>query len=150
MAGRVPPKGFSPFIDLLGLSFGKCENGQAECSLQVRAELLNSQRILHGGVAYAVADSGMGLALYSFVGDDERVATMEVQIVYFKAVTSGSLTCNARVLHRSKRLGTVEAELMNDGRLVAKALGTFSISKRRKVEDSSGRQSPLDGSGTGG
>jgi acyl-CoA thioesterase len=101
----------------------------------VRRELLNSQGKLHGGVAYALADSGMGLSLYSSVGDDERVATLEVQIVYFKAVTSGTLTCNAKVVHRSKRLGTVEAELRNDGHPVAKALGTFSISKRKTTAD---------------
>ena len=128
---KVPARGFSPFVDLLGLTFNECDDGRSVCSVQVRPELLNSQGILHGGVAYAVADSGMGFALHSCIGDDEKVATLEVQIVYFKAVKSGTLTCNARVVHRSKRLGTVEAELTDGRHQIARALGTFSISRRR-------------------
>ena len=134
MTERIPPgvKGFSPFIDLMGLNFTKCEDGHSQCLLEVKAQLLNAQKMLHGAVTYAMADSGMGLALYSCIGDDEAIATIETNIVYFRSVTSGVLTCDAKVIHRSRRIATAEAEITNEGRPVAKALGTFSILKRKK------------------
>ena len=74
-----------------------------------------------------MADNGMGGALYSYLDDDELCATIEIKIVYFKAVTSGTLTCDTKIVHRSKRIAVLESEIIKDGHLVAKATGTFSI-----------------------
>jgi acyl-CoA thioesterase len=63
--------------------------------------------------------------------EDELCATIETKIVYFKAVTSGTLVCDTKVVHRSKRIAAMESEISNDGNLVAKALGTFSVFKAK-------------------
>ena len=73
----------------------------------------------------------MGAALYSCMDQDELCATIETKIVYFRAVTSGTLVCDTKVVHRSKRIATMESEISNDGQLVAKALGTFSVFKAK-------------------
>jgi len=52
-----------------------------------------------------------------------------MNIAYFKAVTSGSLSCTARIIHRGDRLATLEAEVSSEGQLVAKATGTWYIFK---------------------
>ena len=101
--------------------------------LEVREELMNPNGILHGGVVYSMADTGMGAALHSLLPADEMCATIEIKIVYLKTVISGTLRCETRVIHKSNRIGVVESEVMNDERLVAKALGTFSILKRRRT-----------------
>jgi acyl-CoA thioesterase len=135
MARRYPieTKGFSPFRDLVGVTFIKVEGGYSHCAVEVEKKLLNPAGIVHGGALYTLADSGMGVALYSFVGEDEIFVTIETSVFYFKAVSSGTLTCEARVVHRGKRIAVMEAEIKNGEQLVAKAMGTFSIYKGKKV-----------------
>ena len=123
--------GFNPFGELIGLSFSQLENGHSRCALQVTDRLLNPNRVLHGGVIYSLADTGMGGALYTDLDEDESCATVEISIVYFAAVTSGALTCDTKLVHRSKRIAVLQSEVENDGRLVAKALGTYSVFKAK-------------------
>lgn len=124
-------KGFSPFRDLVGVTFTKVESGFSRCVLEMNEMLSNAFGNLHGGAIFTVADSGMGAALYSSIGEDELCATAETSIVYFKPVTSGTITCNTKVIHRSKRIAILESEIRSGDRLVAKALGTFSIYKEK-------------------
>ena len=123
--------GFNPFGDLIGLSFSQCEKGFSRCALQVSDSLLNPHRVLHGGVVYSLADTGMGGALYTDLDEDESCATVQIDIFYFAPVTSGTLTCDTRLVHRSRKVAVLESEVHNDGRLVAKALGTYSVFKVR-------------------
>jgi len=120
-------KGFNPFADLIGLSFSEFEDGSCKCRLNVEERLLNPYGVVHGGVVYSLADTAMGGALYSSMSENERCVTVEMKVSYFEAVSSGVLDCTAQVVHRSRRLGHVEAEVKNGDRLVAKASGTFSI-----------------------
>jgi acyl-CoA thioesterase len=120
---------FNPFGELIGLNFSECSQGYSRCSLEVAEKLLNPHKVLHGGVVYSLADTGMGAALYTDLDDYELCATVEIKIAYFAAVTSGTLTCETKVIHRSKRIAALESEIRNDGRLTAKAMGTFSVSK---------------------
>ena len=123
---------FNPFGELIGLNFSECENGYSRCSLEVTEKLFNPNKVLHGGVVYSLADTGMGAALHSDLAEDELCATVEIKIAYFVAVTSGTLTCETKVIHRSRRIAILESEVRNNGRLTAKAMGTFSVSKVRR------------------
>ena len=114
------------------MSFSKSEEGFSQCVLEVKEPLLNPHQVLHGGVLYTMADTGMGAALYTCLNDDDLCATVEIKIVYFSAVISGILTCNTAVINKGKRIATMESEILNEGRLVAKAIGTFSIFKPRE------------------
>lgn len=140
MPKKIPDKteGFDLFGDHVGLTFTKWEKGYSRCVLQIRDELLNPHGTIHGGATYTMADSGMGAALFASIDDDELCATIEIKIVYFEAVKSGSITCDTRLVHRAKRIATLESELTQDGRLIAKALGTWSIFKAKSGWVSSG------------
>ena len=120
-------EGFHPFGELIGLNFTRCENGHSECALDVDGRLLNPHKVLHGGVIYSMADTGMGGALYSCLDNDELCATIGIAIVYLATVTSGTLVCKTKVIHRGGKIASLESEIENDGHLVAKAMGTFSI-----------------------
>jgi len=128
----LQPKGFSPFLELVGVTYTAIENGYSEAVLEVTEKLLNSQRIVHGGATFTLADCGMGAALYSCLQRNERVRTIETKIVYFKAVKSGTLTCDTQVVHRSKSIAALESEIKQRGKLVAKAIATFSIYKEKR------------------
>ena len=122
---------FGTFAGLIGLHFTAKANGCSQCVLTVTRNLFNPNGVLHGGVVYSMADTGMGGALYSSLAEDETCATIEINIVYLKAVRGGLLTCNTKLLRKGRSIGVLESDVENDGQLVAKALGTFSILKRR-------------------
>ena len=133
MAKTVPlhSKGFNPFCELIGLDFQECKDGYSRCTLKVDERLYNPNRVLHGGVVYSMADTGMGGALYSRLDEGELGATIEIKINYFAAVTSGLLTCDTKIIHKGKKVAVLESEIKNEERLIAKALGTFSIFKAK-------------------
>jgi acyl-CoA thioesterase len=74
-----------------------------------------------------MADTGMGAALFSLLSEGQRCATIEIKIVYLKAVTGGNLSCDTRVLQKGRKVAVLESEVRNGEDLVAKALGTFSV-----------------------
>lgn len=126
-------EGFNPFGELIGLNFSRCKKGYSQCVLEVNERLLNPHKVLHGGVIYSMADTGMGGALYSCLDEDELCATIEIKIVYFTAVTSGILTCKTKLIHKGRKIAVLESEIKGDGRLIAKAIGTFSIFEAKGV-----------------
>lgn len=121
------PHGPNHFGELIGLEFTTMENGVSRCQLEVNESLLNPHRVVHGGVVYSLADTGMGGALFSSLDPGQRCATLEIKISYFHFVTSGSLTCTSKVIRKSRRFGFMESEIFNDDHLVASATGTFTI-----------------------
>ena len=131
MAKKFPlnAKNYHPFAELIGLLFTKHEKGSSQCSLNVEKKLMNPHGVLHGGVMYSMADTGMGAALYSLLDEDELCATVEIKISYFKPVFKGTLTCDTKVIHKGKSISVLESEIMNNGDLVGKAIGTYSIFK---------------------
>jgi acyl-CoA thioesterase len=134
MGKEIPAdmSGFNPFGDLIGLQFVKCEGGQSRCTLEVEQRLLNPHGAVHGGVLYSMADTGMGGAMYTVMEKEELCATIEIKIVYFKAVKSGTLVCDTRIVGRGGRVAALESEITSDGRLVAKASGTFSVFRAKE------------------
>ncbi len=130
MTDTDEPRRRSPFVDLLGLRFTSVRDGLSECMLEVNDRLMNPNRVLHGGIVYSMADTGMGAALHSLLDEGQVCATIEIKIVYLKAVTSGILTCETKVLSKEEDIAVMESDVRNGSHLVARALGTFSIFKR--------------------
>ena len=87
----MPPH--HPFGDLIGLHVEHQAPGESTLSLSISERHLNPHGVVHGAVMYALADTGMGAALYSTLAPGEFCATIEVKINYFKPVPSGRLTC---------------------------------------------------------
>jgi len=131
MPKKIPDK-LVGFAELVGLTYTKLGKEYSQCTLEVQDKLLNPHRTLHGGAIFTMADSGMGATLYSCIDEDELCSTIGTNITYFKAVKSGSLTCDTRLIHRSKTIAALESEIRQGGNLVAKAFGTWSIYKERR------------------
>jgi len=119
-----------PFADLIGLAFEGAKPGSSRCRVPIRAELLNPHGVVHGAVAYALADTGMGGALYPLLDKDESCATIEIKIVYLSSAREGELVCSTQVIRKGSRVAVLESEIFESDRLVAKALGTYSIHSR--------------------
>ena len=120
-----------PFAELIGLKVTLGDDDTSFCSVDITDQLFNPQNVVHGAVMYALADSGMGAAIYPSLGEDEFCATVEIKICYFSAVRSGTVDCKTKLKHRAKTWAYLESEITNDGRLIAKATGTYSIFRPR-------------------
>ena len=129
----VRRKGFNPFADSIGLEVGETGDGFARFVMPVAAHIMNPHRVVHGAAIYAMADNGMGAALYTTLADDETCSTIEIKINYMRPVTAGTLICDTTVVHRGRSTAVLESAITNDGQLVARAQGTFSIGARRET-----------------
>ena len=130
MENKAPPKEHA-FGELLGLKMEGVVDGHSVCLLQTRPELLNPHQVLHGGVLFSMADTGMGAALYSQMVEAESCATIEIKMNFLRPVSEGVVTCKSWVVQKGRTVAVLESDLSNEGRVVAKALGTFSIFARQ-------------------
>jgi acyl-CoA thioesterase len=117
-----------PFAELIGLKHERRPLGQSLTRLTIDPKLHhNPQRATHGAVLFALADTGMGAALYPSLEKGQFCATVEVKISYIGAVRDGEVVCETRTVSKGKRVAFLESDIYNDGKLVAKATGTYSI-----------------------
>ncbi len=121
----------SPYRDHLGLEYMSVEGGRSVSRLTIQEKHFNARSVLHGGAAFTMFDSGMGNALRSVLNEGEGSVTVEMDVSYLSAASSGTLVCESKVLHRGKNLAFLESEIRLEDKLIAKASGTFSITKKR-------------------
>lgn len=96
--------------------------------LTVRPDLINPAGLLSGPVAYAMVDYSMGSALWRERSPGERIATIGISINYLRTVRSGDVICQSTLDRRNDRVAVLRSEVTDeDGRLLATALGSFSI-----------------------
>jgi acyl-CoA thioesterase len=122
-----------PFAELIDLVMEEQRPGASTCALQVGESHLNPHRVVHGAVLYALADTGMGAALYPTLGEGEICATIEVKINYFKPVLSGRIVCKTELLNRGRTVANLESRLFSGDVLVAQANGNYAIFVPRKA-----------------
>ena len=90
---------------------------------------LNGNGTLHGGVYASLLDNAMGLSVAALVG--LRTATIGLDVHFLGAVREGRITCSAEVVHRTRRIATVEARVRDgEGNLVAWAQEPSASSRR--------------------
>ena len=123
---------YSPFARLVGLTITTLNREHCECVLELGEKHLNIHGTVHGGAIYTLVDVGMGSALHAHLTRDERCVTVEIKINYLAAVTRGLLDCHTRILHKTRKLAVLESEIKCDGDLVAKAIGTFYVTRAKR------------------
>ncbi len=108
----------------------RVEHGRAVCRIDVEDVHLNGNGTLHGGVYASLIDNAMGLSVAALVG--LRTATIALDVHFLGAVREGTITCAAEVVHRTRRIATVEAKVRDsEDNLVAMGTGTFRIFEKR-------------------
>lgn len=116
-----------PFADLIDLHFEDASTGASTLTLVVGPQHLNPHGVAHGAVLYALADTGMGAALYPTLDAGEICATIEIKINYFKPVSSGKVVCKTELVNRGKTVANLESRLYVEQTLVAQANGNYAI-----------------------
>jgi uncharacterized protein (TIGR00369 family) len=117
-----------PAADLVGfrmLSFG---DGEARFEMDAGVRHHNPMGTVHGGILCTLADSAMGMAFASTLGDGESFTTLEVKINFLRPVFEEKLYAEAKVVHRGRTVGLVDCNVTTeDGKLVARAVSTCSV-----------------------
>lgn len=120
-----------PFAELIDLRELERGPGSSRFALTVRDAHLNPHRVVHGAVLYALADTGMGAALYPTLAEGEICATIEIKINYFKPVGSGEVVCTTRLVNRGRTIANLESLLHVGQVLVGSANGNYAIFRPR-------------------
>ncbi len=100
-------------------------DGAGVVTLEAGEQHLNPGGAVHGGVLATMIDVAMGTAVRTTGG--ESPVTVSLAVTYLEPGRAGRLEARARVRKRGKRLVVVEAEVVQDGDVVADALGTFAV-----------------------
>jgi uncharacterized protein (TIGR00369 family) len=117
-----------PFGELLGIQIKEVRPGYSLVTMEVTPHVMNPFHSVHGGATYALADTGMAMALYHQLDADQNCATVSIHMDYFHQIRKGIILAKSRVVHTSRRLANLECLLEDtDGKLLAKATGTFAI-----------------------
>jgi len=118
----------SPFHQWAGMELVSVGDGEAEIALQLADHHFNPQRIVHGGVIAAIADTSIGLALRSMLRPGLTHRTAQLNVHFLAKGEGDRIVARGRSLHLGQRMGYGEAEVSDvGGRLLARATATFIV-----------------------
>ena len=126
-------------IDGVSAFFGLRWEHADTVRLAIRPELINAGGLLSGVAAYALVDYCMGSTLWKQTSEDEAIATVSISINYVATATEGELVCRTQLDRRNRRLAVLRSDVEHeDGRLLATAIGSYTIFPRKKVQRAEG------------
>lgn len=100
--------------------------------LTIRPDLINRGNLLSGVATFALVDYSMGSALWAQTTDEESIATVNIAINYIQTATEGDVICRSEVDRRNRTSAVLRSEVHHeDGRLLATAIGSYAIFRRR-------------------
>ena len=119
-------------IDDVSRWFGILWDDPNTSRMKIRPELINAGGLLSGVATYALVDYTMGSALWAQTTDEEAIATVNIAINYVQTATEGEVVCSTAVDRRNRTSAVLSSEVRHeDGRLMATAIGSYAIFKRR-------------------
>jgi acyl-CoA thioesterase len=111
------------FSKWLGITVMDISEGYSKISMTVRPEMINGFGIVHGGIAFSLADSA-----FAFACNNRNVLSvaLDTSINFIKPVHVGdSLTAEAKEIHNGKSTGLYHISIRNqNGHEVALFKGT--------------------------
>jgi uncharacterized protein (TIGR00369 family) len=99
--------------------------------LTIKPEYINAAGLLSGVTAFALVDYCMGSTLWKQTTEEEGIATLSISINYVQTATEGEIVCTTRLDRRNRTNAVLSSQVLHDdGRLLATAIGSYSIFKR--------------------
>lgn len=122
-------EGFNKYAQLIGIEFVEIGEGRCRAELDVREDHFHPGQIVHGGVAFSLADSSMAMAIISKMETGYSANTIELKISYMSAVTEGRMVSEAWIVKQGRKIAFMEARVTVGEKLVATATATFAMVK---------------------
>lgn len=126
------------FSQWLGISVLQVEAGSSRIEMLVRDEMINGFGIVHGGIAFSLADSAFAFACNN---RNEVSVALDTSIQFTRPVQVGDrLTAEARELHNGRSTGLYQITITNQhGHMVALFKGTCFRTQRKLVDVAEGK-----------
>jgi acyl-CoA thioesterase len=125
------------FSQWLGISLIEITEGYSKIKMTVREEMINGFGIVHGGVAFSLADS-----CFAFACNNRNVLSvaLDTSINFTKPVHVGDvLTAEAKELHNGKSTGLYHITIKNQNdHIVALFKGTCFRTNKKLVDLTTG------------
>lgn len=126
LAPGVPTPG--PFSSLLGFRYISINDGEAVVEADPLREHLNGGGIVHGGFLSSMLDTTTGWAAHHGLTEGSAAPHVQLSVQYVRAALPGStLTCRGRVLAAGRRIASAEAEITQDGKVIARAITSHAV-----------------------
>ena len=114
----------------IGYDIAEAESGRVVVTAEPGENHLNPAGTVHGGLAAAMLDSCMGLAIQSTLETGLGSTTLEFKISFLRPITpeTGPIRAEGMVITRGRRVGTAEGCLTDsNGRLLVHGTTTCLI-----------------------
>jgi acyl-CoA thioesterase len=105
-----------------GIRIEEARAGYARLSMEVRPNMLNGHRIVHGGMVFALADTAFA---YVCNGGNEKTVAAQASVVFLGSATEGeTLVAEGEEVARAGRSGVTRVTVRTrDGRPIAEFTG---------------------------
>ena len=117
--------------DLLGIEVVEMGNGYSKLIMPFSEKLAQPYGIVHGGAVFTLADSAAAVSIASLVEPNRKFVTLEMKINFLEPIKEGIIEATAIVLRRG-RIMPAEVDIINNQKLVAKAIATYIILDENK------------------
>ncbi len=120
------------FSQWLGISIIEIKEGCSKIKLTVRNEMMNGLGVIHGGIAFSLADSAFAFACNN---RNTLSLALDTSINFLKPVhTNDVLIAEAKEIHNGRSTGLYEVTITNQNlHIVAIFKGTCFRTQRRVV-----------------
>ncbi len=123
-----------PFVDHLGMTLERFEDGQSELHYRPRPEHCNSFGVAHGGALMTFLDVVMAHAARSTQPADFGVVTIEMKTSFMQPALVAPDTVLrglGQLMHRTRTMAFVEGRILDaQGQVCAQSTGTFKFMRR--------------------
>ena len=106
----------SPMVAALGFRLVEVEEGRVVMTAQLDERYNNGIGTVHGGYAATLLDTAMGSAVNSMMPAGRLMVTVEMKVNYVRSLRwqTGTVRCEANVLHVGGRVATAEGKITDD------------------------------------
>ena len=99
------------FSQWLGIQIMEIKEGYSKIKMKVRSEMINGLHIVHGGIAFSLADSSFAFACNN---RNNLSVALDTSINFLKPVHVGDeLTAEAKEIHNGKSTGLYQITITN-------------------------------------
>ena len=119
-----------PIMSTLGFEGFEVGPGWARFTLTPGEHHYNPIGSVHGGVMATLLDSALSCAVHSTLEPGSGYTTLDLQVTFVRPLTAttGTVQCDAKVIHVGGRVGTSEARITDaDGRIYAHGTATCLV-----------------------
>lgn len=123
-------------MHFLGRFLGITQNQDGTSEMRLGLQNANTYGVAQGGAIYTLADVAIGFSILQDVEEGQKVLTLELKVNFIEKGQGSRLIASPIILRRGRSTVVSECAVMDEqGRLVAKALGTFYITSSRKARE---------------